>query len=136
MAKTAFAATVVIVVVVWVGVSARQGQALPGIGTGIVPIRGTVDISNVPTVQAVQQGEWRVAVAGTTDVRLATLPPVSIAAPDFLRRGARYNVVWSTSERELITVTQLGPGAWVQTQAPGRARWINLSAARSVEETQ
>lgn len=128
MSRRVVFAVVVGVAGVCVALSARQAtQQVPGPGTGIVAVRGVVEIANVPSVNAVQQGDWRVISS------IATMPPVTVAAAEFLRRGGRYTIVWTAGERETVTIEQIAAGGWVRV-ASGRARWINLASARTVEE--
>ncbi len=142
------AATIVLVGIlaglIWVGVSAQQqrpqpqqpqGQPLPGFGSGVLTVAGTIEVGNVPAVLANQQGEWRVAVANSPDVRITNTPTVTLAALPFVRLGGRYEITWTTSERETLTIQQLGMGGWAKADSgKGRPRWINLAVARSVDE--
>jgi hypothetical protein len=104
-------------VVVWIGVSAQQEMLpRPGPGSGIIDVRGTVSLANVP------------------DVRIAEIPPVTINGPAFLQRGSRYTVTWPSGEREQITVTETGQGGgWVRVST---SRWVNLDAAYAVEQAR
>ncbi len=83
---------------------------------------------------ATQTGEWKVAVANVADTRVTNTPTVVIASPPFLRQGARYEVVWSGAEKEVVRVVQQSAAGWVQVDASGRGRWMNLTTARSVQE--
>jgi hypothetical protein len=113
----------------------RQTQRMPGPGSGIVPLSGTVEIGNTPMVKATQQGDWKVTLGSQADVRVTNTPLVSIAAPDFLKKGGRYSITWATGEQESIVVTQAGTG-WVRTERDGRVRWVNLASARTIEEAR
>lgn len=113
---------------------AQETQQFPGFGTGIVKVAGTVDIGNMPLVLAHQAGEWKMTVTNPVDVRVANSPSVSLASPDFVRKGSRYEVTWSTGDRQQISVTELGPGGWVKVDAASKQRWVNLSSARTIEE--
>ena len=70
-------------------VGARQGQPLPGLGSGVVP----VDLVREAIVSAAQRGEWRVGqqgdwrVAQLGDWRVGVLGTVATqpAAPPFVR---------------------------------------------------
>jgi hypothetical protein len=75
----------------WAALSTAQTtQALPGPGTGIVPVTGTVSIDRMPAVSAIQAGPWEVAVRGVSEeVRVANQPVVSVAPVGFLRKGGR-----------------------------------------------
>ena len=107
--------------------SSGQVQPVPGPGTGVVTVTGTVDIGNAPAVNAVQQGNWKVAVG--------ELPAVTMAPLPFLKEGRTYRITWPVGETQTITVHNTGPGGWVATDATQRS-WLNLSGARSVEETR
>ena len=113
----------------------RQTQRMPGPGSGVVPVSGTVEIGNTPMVKAAQQGDWKVTVGNQADVRITNTPLVTIAAPDFLKKSGRYSVTWASGEQETIVVTQAGTG-WVRTERDGRVRWMNLASARAVEEVR
>jgi hypothetical protein len=126
---------------IWVGVSAQQqppqpqGQKFPGVTNAPITVAGTIDVGNVPAVLANQQGEWRVAVANSPDVRIANTPTVTLSALPFVRLGGRYEITWTTSERETLTILQLGSGGWAKADSgKGRPRWVNLAVARSVDE--
>src|SRR5512145_1299475 len=71
---------------------AQDTQPIPGFGSGILKVSGTVDIGNTPLVLAHQAGEWKVVVANAPDVRVASLPAVSVAPPEFVRKGSRYEI--------------------------------------------
>jgi hypothetical protein len=113
---------------------AQETQQLPGFGTGIVKVAGTVDIGNTPLVIAHQAGEWKMVVTNPVDVRVANTPTVSVASPDFVRKGSRYEITWSTGDRQQISVVELGPGAWMKVDAGAKQRWVNLSSARAIDE--
>ena len=116
----------------WVMNSAGQGvRPVPGAGTGIIQVEGTVNVGNTPTVQvsnmppvtAIQSGEWRVSVTGT--------PTVTVPSPDFLQFRRAYTITWPNNATERIVVDQIGANGWVRS---GR-RWFNLAQALSVEDT-
>lgn len=112
---------------VWVGVAARQdAQPRPALGSG----RVDVNVINTPAVTAQQGGEWRVALAGPADVRVANQPQVRIAGPAFLQAGRAYRVTWDDGQTEVITVTALSGDGWVQI---GSGSWINVAVARAIE---
>jgi len=113
-----------------VGVLTQVVQPVPGPGSGIVTVAGSVSVANTPSVHAAQAGDWKVTLANT--------PAVMLTPPEFLRQRGHYDVVWSNGQREMITVLQIGSGGWggwvkVQT-SDARVRWINIAAAVSVEE--
>jgi hypothetical protein len=100
-----------------------------------VTVTGTVGVDNVVRVVP-GAGEWKVAVSNTPDVRVANTPTVALSPLPFVKIGGRYDVIWSPNERELIHVTAAGSGGWIRVESSGRARWVNLSLARSVEEAR
>jgi hypothetical protein len=112
---------IVAAALVWIGVSAQQQEMLPrpGPGSGVVDVRGTVSL------------------AGVSEVRLAGVPDVNIVhmpGPAFVKQGGRYVVTWPTGEQETVTVTAAAQGgAWVRV---GTSRWLNLDAARAVEQAR
>lgn len=115
----------------WAGVSARQEvRPVPGPGTGVVTVRGTVDIGNAPDVSAAQRGDWRVAVSNVPTVRVAN------RTPGFVKIGGRYTVVWSGGDSEAITILDVADDGWVQVGAAGRRRWMNLAMARVIDESR
>lgn len=133
--KVVAGALFAIAALLWAALSAQQTQPLPGFGTGIVPITGSVTIDNVPTVSALQEGMWSVSVINAPEVRVANRPVVSVAAAEFLKKGTRYAVTWSAGEQETVTIADPGAGGWVRIEAPDRRqRWINLAVARSIED--
>jgi hypothetical protein len=102
-----------------------------------VTVNGEVSISNRPFVAAAQDGEWRVSLAGTAPVTVTNTAAVTMAPPDVIRRGGRYEITWSGGEREIVTVAAIGEGAWVRIERTGvesRTRWVNLSMARAIVE--
>jgi hypothetical protein len=122
----------------WAAVSAQQAQqdvrSTPGLGSGIVTVTGAVEVANSPTVEALQAGQWTVALAQPADVRLAGTSRIAFALPGIVQARGRYAIVWSGGERETITAEQLGTDGWLRTATDGRPRWINLAMARSIEE--
>lgn len=114
----------------------QQTQRMPGPGSGIVPVSGTVEIGNTPSVKATQLGDWRVSIGNQADVRVTNTPVVNIAIPDMVKKGTRYSITWATGEQETVAVTQVGSSGWVRVERDGRVRWINLSSARAIEEAR
>lgn len=111
---------------------AQEVQRVPGFGTGVVTIAGTVDIGNTPLVLAHQAGEWKVVLAAPPDVRVVNAPTVSVPTPAFLRSGSRYEITWSTGDRQVVRVIEVAPGGWLKVESPAE-RWINIASARSVD---
>lgn len=102
----------------WTGVRAQQEMlSRPGPGSGITRVEGSVSIANMPPVRAMQDGEWRVAIAPVT----------------FFKPKVRYLVTWPDGSVERMTIAETGQGDWVLTEGTSR-RWLNLAVARSVEE--
>jgi hypothetical protein len=108
------------------GSSAQVTQPRPGPGSGVVTVSGTVDIGRMPvaTVNAAQQGEWRVTIA--------SMPQVVVAPVAFVKAGGRYVITWPNGETQAIRIAQVGPGGWVKV-ADTRERWLNLTTAREIE---
>jgi hypothetical protein len=113
-------------VLLWVRSTSGQVQAVPGPGSGVVTVTGTVDVGNVPVVNAVQRGDWKVTVDNLPMVTLAPLP--------FVRIGKTYRVIWPNGQTQTIAVRQTGPHGWVAID-PSQRSWVNLAGAQSVEET-
>ena len=112
--------------------SARQGQNVPGLGTGEVTVKGVVGIAN--TVPVTQSGAWKVGVDGSPEVRVANQPIVWIAPPSFIKPGGRYAITWNAGDTETVTVSGVAGAGWVQvTTSNSPTRWINVTLARSIE---
>ena len=112
--------------------SARQGQNVPGLGTGEVTVKGVVGIAN--TVPVTQSGAWKVGVDGSPEVRVANQPIVWIAPPSFIKAGGRYAITWNAGDTETVTVSGVAGAGWVQVTTSGSpARWINVTLARAIE---
>jgi len=111
---------------------AQETQKVPGFGTGVIKVEGTVDIGNAPVVLAHQSGEWKMTLISPADVRVVNAPSVTVAAPAFLEKDGRYDVVWSTGDKQTIRVAELGTGGWIRVEAADGEQWVNLASARSV----
>ncbi len=122
------------------GAAAQQPQpSIPGPGTGIVTVSGDVRLANGTVVGAAQQGEWKVAIANTAPVSVTNTPTVALAMPFSVRKGARYEIVWSAGERETVTISDAGASSWVLVEVSGQPtgrRWINLAQVRSISEAR
>jgi len=117
-------------------VAARaQVQTVPGPGSGIVTVTGRVEVAD-GVIHAVQNGEWRVLVANAPDVRVVNTPTVAQAPLPFLKVGALITITWPDGTREPVAISQLGGGAWIRVEGRPQGRWINLSAARSVDDAK
>jgi hypothetical protein len=108
----------------------QEMRPTPGPGSG----RMTVDVATIPIVQVAPAGEWRTTVANVPDVRVVNTPSVVSAAPDFVRSGGRYEITWSGGDRETVTVSEAMRGGWIRVEEGNRRRWLNVGAARSLEE--
>ena len=113
-----------------VALAAHQDvRPVPGPGTGIVTVTGAVDVGAMPPVEAVQRGDWKMAVTNT--------PTVQVTPAEFLRTGAVYAITWADGVQETLSIEQVLPGTWVRTaNAEGKRRWVNLAVARSVQEAR
>ena len=122
----------VVVALLGVGITLAAQQAVrpvPGPGTGIVTVTGSVDIDDLPPVEALQRGDWKVAVANT--------PTVHVAATEFPKPGAVYAITWSDGVQETLAIDQVLPGGWARTAgSQGSRRWVNVATARSVQESR
>ncbi len=125
-------ALVVVALCLWVGLAGQQTQPFPGPTSGVVTVAGTVNVGNSPPVQAIQYGEWKVAVANTPAVRLAETATVRIARPSFLVDQRSYAITWGGGERETVRVLEIGVDGWVRVEQATGQRWINTSLARSI----
>jgi len=114
----------------WATVSARQ-QSVPGLGNGVVTVRGSVDVGN--TVPVTQASPWKVDVEHLPDVRVGN--KVALAPPEFVGVGRQYRITWTDGTTETLTVVNTGFGAgWISVNRGGGKSWfVNLSVARSVE---
>ena len=110
-------------------VSARQGQSVPGLGTGVVTVNGVVGIAN--TVPVTQSGAWKVGLDGTADVRVSNEPVVWIAPPSFIKPRGRYSITWNDGATDNLTVfDQTGnpiPSAGLITSTQTHAREIQFA---------
>ena len=112
-----------------------QVQTVPGPGSGIITVTGRVEVAD-GVIHAVQNGEWKVLVANAPDVRVVNTPTVAQAPMPFLKVGARVAITWPDGVRDTVEISQLGGGTWILADGRSRPRWINLSAARSVEDAK
>ena len=132
-----------IAVATWTQLGAQQDmQPRPGPGTGIT--------------RAAQHGDWEVAISNTPTVRVANTLPVQVRGPMFLKNRT-YKVTWPNGDEERLTLilvpearpvdrnaerlpersAEMMPETWAEVQtANGNRRWINLTAARSIEEAR
>ena len=118
----------------WVRSTDGQVQSVPGPGSGIVTVRGEVDIRRLPPIDVSQRGDWKVSVANVPDVRVVNTPTVAVAPLAFLRVGGLYTVSWPAGDREIVGIAQFGSGGWVRAAGEDRRRWLNLAAAKTIEE--
>ena len=128
MRKPVIVMSIAAATVLWVAVSAQQQEMKPrpGPGSGITNVAGEVAITNTPTVQAAQAGEWQVSVANVPGVRVTELP-----SPGFLRSGTSYEITWADGATETVQVDKSAGNGWIEVER-GR-RWVNVSSARSIQ---
>jgi hypothetical protein len=126
--RNAAAAIVAVAGTTWFLSAARaQVQPVPGPGSGIVTVRGTVDVN------AAQSGEWKVAIANQPEVRINTVVPVRLITPSSVTQGSRLEIIWANDQSEVLTVIDASfGGAFVKVEDSGRDRWVNLALARSI----
>jgi hypothetical protein len=117
--------------VLWVAVSAQQQEMKPkpGPGSGITTVVGEVAVTNIPTVQASQAGQWQVSVENVPGVRVTEFP-----SPAFLRSGLRYEITWADGASETVQVEKSAGNGWIEVER-GR-RWVNITTARSIREAR
>jgi len=118
----------------WARSTDGQAQSVPSLGSGIVTVQGKVDIGTLPPIDVSQRGDWKVSLANVPGVRVVNTPTVAVAPLAFLEVGGRYNVIWPAGDRETVEIAQLGSGGWVRAAGEGRRRWLNLAAAKAIEE--
>lgn len=132
--RNAVAAVVVVAGMAWLLTSAgAQVQPVPGPGSGVVMVQGAVNVNN--PVQAVQSGEWKVAISNQPEVRISGMPVVRVAGPAFLAQ-ARYTIVWNDDKTDTVTIVDAGGGNWVKIADSGGDLWINLALARSIRRVR
>lgn len=104
----------------WVWVSAQQEMLpRPGPGSGVTPVR----LVEQPVVTLSKASEVRIDGPVTTTTR----------GPSFATKGRTLLVTWSTGDEERLTVSDIVEGGWLEVQSSGGTRYVNLSAARSVQ---
>ncbi len=131
--KVATVVLIAVAVLYWARSTNGQAQSVPGLGSGIVPVQGEVDVRRLPPIDVGQRGDWKVSLANS-DVRVVNTPTVAVAPLAFLKTGGRYEVTWPAGDRETIGIAEFGGGGWVRAAADGRRRWLNLAAAKTIEE--
>ena len=135
------AAALVIWFIAW-GRAAAQQEMLSKPGPGSVITR------------AAQHGDWEVSISSMPAVRIVN--GVQLRGPAFLRNRT-YKVTWPNGDEERVTIIaipevratdrgserlsdrspELSGDGWAEVQtSTGAKRWINLMAARSVEEAR
>jgi hypothetical protein len=116
-----------------VGSAQQEVRTTPGPGSGIMKVVGSVDIANVPSVEAGQRGEWRVAISNTPQVAIAGTPSVALSALPFVAARGQYRVTWTDGSTETVTVVEAGPGGWIRVASEDGQRWVNLSMAQAIQ---
>ena len=131
MRKPAIVLSIAAATVLWVAVSAQQQEMKPkpGPGSGITTVVGEVAITNAPTVQAAQTGQWHVTVENVPGVRITEFP-----SPGFLRTGYRYEITWGDGTTDTMQVERSAGNGWIEVES-GR-RWVNVATARSIREAR
>ena len=129
--------------IAWVGAQ-QEMQPRPGPGSGIT--------------RSAQHGDWEVAISNVPTVRVATITAgVPLRAPQFIRNRT-YKVTWPNGDEERVTVITVpdvratdrnaerdrlperspesSTDGWVEVSSSGARRWINILAARAIQEAQ
>jgi hypothetical protein len=108
---------------------ANQTSTVPRPGTGTVRVEGDVsvkgDVKVVNDMNARQSGPWNVGVNGIVSTSPQALP--------FVRVGQTYMVQWADRSVQNVAPRETH-GAWARIDSNGRAHWVNLGAALSIEE--
>ena len=134
----------VIAIATWSQLGAQQEMlSRPGPGSGVTP------------VAAAQRGDWQVAVSNTPSVHVANSVQVQMRGPVFLKNRT-YKVTWPNGDEERLTMIavpdaradrnpdrlperspEMAGDGWAEVQTSnGIRRWINILAARSIEEAR
>ena len=131
MRKPVMVMSIAAAVALYAGVAAQQQEMKPrpGPGSGITTVVGEVAITNSPTVQAAQAGNWRVSVENVPGVRVTEFP-----SPGFLRSGQHYDITWADGATETVQVEKSAGNGWIEVER-GR-RWVNVTTARSIREAR
>ncbi|MGB2718066.1 MAG: hypothetical protein WBC51_28020 [Vicinamibacterales bacterium] len=126
----------VVAMLAWVVKPSGQAvRPVPGPGTGIVTVEGTVNVGNTPTVAVGNTPTVNAAQSGNWKVMLANAPSVTVTNPDFLRVNRVYIVTWPDRATESVEVAELGANGWIRVERQGRRRWVNLGQALFLEES-
>jgi hypothetical protein len=121
---------------------AQTGQ--PNFETGLLPVSVEntpgVLVTNEPTVQAQQMGDWTVRLSAEQSrdlmVRLSDAQVARLTMPGFVEAGVTYTFVWPDGSAESHLVVAVANSGWVQVEGErGALRWVNASAARSIESS-
>jgi hypothetical protein len=102
-----------------------------------IPGPAAVTVTNEPTVVARQDGEWTVRLDRPP---VLTVAPVQVAAPSFIRSGAKYAFTWTAGAKpDIRTVLAVHTDGWVLVSGvsdqPG-ATWLNTTRAVMIEEVE
>jgi hypothetical protein len=95
-------------------------------------------VTNEPIVRAQQFGDWTVRLSDDQSRdRTVTLSDAQVARltmPGFVEAGVTYTFVWPDGSAEAHLVVALANSGWVQVEEEsGSLKWVNASAARSIE---
>ena len=104
-----------------------QGFPKPTLQEGPVEVRGSVSVTNSPTVEARQSGGWTVAVDESSRVQLAS--------PAFIEKNRTYDIRWSEADRwERYRVLDVAPNGWVLATggASTERQYLNVTRAVSI----
>jgi hypothetical protein len=118
----------------------EQPYPVPTPAPSRMPIEGLVAITNTPEVHVVNVAQVAARQEGAWSVQVSDLPPVRLAAPTFLKAGARYSVLWPGGAKpEVYRLMQLRPDGWAQVEPLEKdkkeaARWINPAMALVIAE--
>ena len=107
-------------------------QQVPGM---IVPGSASVQVTNQPTVQAVQSGAWKVSVPDGVTATLPRGTNVGFDAPDFLEVNHKYIMRWGAGLTGTYTVQQIHRG-WALVSSGNSRLWVNTALAIAIEEAK
>ena len=107
-------------------------QQIPGLATsGSAPVQ----VVNQPTVQAVQAGDWRVAVPGNVSVTLSHAAVTSFEAPPFIEANHKYIIRWGAGLTGTYTVIEVNHG-WALVRSGSSRLWVNTALAVAIEDAK
>lgn len=106
---------------------------VPTLAPDTLKVEGTVSVGNVPTVYAMQLGDWNTNTSGTLTIKAP--------APAFLQSGQTYVFRWPGIERpETYQILDISGDGWVQAKTAGGkegvTRWLNPTQALTIENVK